>query len=127
MNIGQRLKYARRCRKVTQSELSESIGVSRGVITNIELNKVETPQSIVITALCNALKIDSDWLVYGRGDMDAHIGKLAEDSDMSEELYHAIDGLRAEEQVLLLQIIRLITLKPDHMYSKRYNPEEQGT
>lgn len=111
MNVGQRLKYARRCRKMTQSELAESIGVSRGVITNIELNKVEAPQSIVTTALCRALRIDSDWLIYGEGDMDVQMGKAAEDSDMSKDLYNAIDNLTAEEQVLLLQIIRLIRNK----------------
>lgn len=111
MSIGQRLKYARRCRKMTQSELSEAIGVSRGVITNIELNKVEVPQSIVTTALCRALKIDPDWLIYGEGDMDVQMHKVAEASDMSKELCNAIDNLTTEEQLLLMQIIQLIRKK----------------
>ena len=107
MSISQRLKHARRCRKMTQSELAECIGVSRGVITNIELNKVEVPQPIVTTALCSALDIDPDWLVYGEGDMDAKIGKVA-DSDISKELGNAINKLTTEEQLLLLQIVQLI-------------------
>lgn len=108
MNIGERLKYARRCRKLTQGELAECIGVSRGVITNIELNKVDSPQMIVTTALCKVLKIKPEWLIYGEGDMDVQMNIATEHSDMSKELYDAIDGLTAEEQTLLLQIIRLI-------------------
>lgn len=111
MNIGQRLKHARRCRKMSQIELAECIGVSRGVITNIELNKVEVPQSIVTTAICSALRIDPDWLIYGEGDMDVHMGKSAEGSDMSKELYNAIENLTSEEQILLLQIIQLMRNK----------------
>lgn len=99
MNIGQRLKYARRCRKVTQCELAERIGVSRGVITNIELDKVETPQPIVTTAICNVLDIDSEWLIYGEGDMDAHKRKTPEDQDMLKELSNSIDSLTTEEQL----------------------------
>lgn len=111
MNTGQRLKYARRCRKMTQSELAESIGVSRGVITNIELSKVEAPQPIVTTALCNILKIDPNWLVFGEGDMDAQVGKPKEESDMSKDLSYAIESLTTEEQMLLLEIVRLIRRK----------------
>ena len=108
MNIGQRLKYARRCRKKTQIELAECIGVSRGVITNIELNKVETPQPIVTAALCRTLEIASDWLIYGEGEMDAHMNKTAKDSDMSEELCNTINSLPTEEKILLLQIVQSV-------------------
>jgi len=96
---------------MTQSELAERIGVSRGVITNIELSKVEAPQPIVTTAICNILKIDPDWLIYGEGDMDIHMGKATEDSDMSKELSYAIESLTTEEQMLLLEIVRLIRKK----------------
>ena len=107
MNLGQRLKYARQCRKMTQIELAEGIGVSRGVITNIELNKVETPQPIVTAALCNILEIAPDWLIYGEGEMDAHVSKAAEDPDMTKELWNAINSMSTEEKTLLLQIMRL--------------------
>lgn len=111
MNIGQRLKYARRCRKMTQAELAEGIGVSRGVITNIEFDKVKAPQPIVTTAICKVLRIEPDWLLYGEGDMDAHFGKTAEEADMVKEINKRIEKLTTEEQVLLLQIIQLIRNK----------------
>lgn len=111
MNIGKRLKDARRRRKITQSELAEQIGVSRGVITNIELDKVKIPQPIVTKAICNALRISPDWLLDGKGDMDVRMGSMVMDSDMTEELSGAIDDLMTDEQALLLQIIQLMRKK----------------
>lgn len=111
MNIGQRLKYARRCRKMTQNDLAERIGVSRGVITNIELEKIGSPQPIVITALCNALMIETDWLLHGKGEMDAQRKSAGGKAEMSGELYKAIEDMTTEEQELLLNIIKLIRQK----------------
>ena len=39
--LGERLNYARKNRGFTQDSLAESIGVSRGVIFNLEKNKTE--------------------------------------------------------------------------------------
>lgn len=108
MNIGQRLKYARRSRKMTQNDLAERIGVSRGVITNIELEKVEAPQPIVITALCNALMIEPDWLMYGKGEMEVQTKSSENRAEVSNDLYSAIENLTNEEQILLLNVIKLI-------------------
>lgn len=60
--LGERLKYTRKKHGYTQDSLAEIIGVSRGVIFNLEKNKTE-PQSIVINAICQTLKINKDWLV----------------------------------------------------------------
>ncbi len=60
--LGERLKYTRKKHGYTQDSLAEIIGVSRGVIFNLEKNKTE-PQSIVINAICQTLKINKNWLV----------------------------------------------------------------
>ena len=108
MNIGERLKYARQSRKMTQNTLAELIGVSRGVITNIELGKVKAPQPIVITALCDALLIGPEWLVHGKGEMEVHAGSAGNKTKMPDDLYKAIERLSRKEQVMLLNIIKLI-------------------
>ena len=41
MGIGARLKQARSSKGYTQNSLADAIGVSRGVITNIEHEKAE--------------------------------------------------------------------------------------
>ena len=110
MNTGGRLKYARKYRKMSQDELSERIGVSRGVITNIELNKVANPQQIVIAAICRVLNIRQEWLLSGEGEMD-HMSGVAEKPVSPEDLYREISRLTTEEQELLLDVIRLIRKK----------------
>ena len=57
MSIGQRLKEARKSCKMSQDVLAEKIGASRGVITNIEHDKISRPQPMVVNALCNVLGI----------------------------------------------------------------------
>lgn len=108
MNLGQRLKYARRYRRITQNELAERIGVSRGAITNIELNKVKAPQQIVTAAICNALDINPEWLLYGKGEMENNFERMGIEGDVSKMLLGAISNLSLDEQEVILHIIRLI-------------------
>ena len=68
--LGERLNYARKQKGYTQDSLAQTIGVSRGVIFNLEKNKTE-PQAIVINAVCQILKINKEWLTDGTGDMES--------------------------------------------------------
>lgn len=70
MSIGNRLKKARKAHNMSQDMLAEKIGTSRGVITNIEHDKVDEPQPMVINTICDVLKLNKDWLLYGKGDME---------------------------------------------------------
>lgn len=42
MKMGERLRKARKAKGYTQESLAAAIGVSRGVVTNIEYDKAET-------------------------------------------------------------------------------------
>lgn len=80
MNIASRLKQARKEKGYTQDSLAKAIGVSRGVITNIEYGKVE-PQPLVMHAICDVLNVDEHWLRTGEGEMfkpKSHEEELAE-------------------------------------------------
>ena len=68
--LGERLNYARKQKGYTQDSLAQTIGVSRGVIFNLEKNKTE-PQAIVINAVCQILNINKEWLTDGTGDMES--------------------------------------------------------
>ena len=70
--LGARLNYARRKRGYTQNSLAEEIGVSRGVIYNLEKDKT-SPQPIVINAICQTLKISQNWLMTGDGEMEDNV------------------------------------------------------
>jgi transcriptional regulator with XRE-family HTH domain len=69
MSIATRLRQARKSRGYTQDSLAKTLGVSRGVIANIEYEKAE-PQAIVIHAICECLQISKNWLLSGEGNMN---------------------------------------------------------
>lgn len=98
--------YARRNSGYTQNSLAESIGVSRGVIFNLEKNKT-IPQAIVVNAICQTLNVNSDWLLNGVGEM-----KKREDTARSDkvlrELYEFVSELSEDEQLYLLDTAKAL-------------------
>lgn len=104
--LGERLTYARRNSGYTQNSPAESIGVSRGVIFNLEKNKT-VPQTIVINAICQTLNINSDWLMDGIGEMRQQEDPARSDKSL-RELYEFVRGLSGDEQFYLLDIVRAL-------------------
>ena len=83
--LGERVYYVRKSKGYTQDSLAESIGVSRGIIFNLEKNKTQ-PQLIVINAICQTLNINKEWLVNGIGEMeDTH--EASQSTKKLTELY----------------------------------------
>ena len=106
MSIGKRLKTVRKKRGISQYELAKSIGVSRGVITNIEYDKVQEPQAIIIDAIVNTLNINRQWLVDGIGEIE-DTGKH-QNNKVLAELYEVAKGLSEDEQLYLLDTVRAL-------------------
>ena len=105
MTIGERLKAARKKNGLSQDELAKSIGVSRGVVTNIEYDKVDEPQPIIIDAIVKALKIKKEWLLTGNGEMDDS-GDALHSAKTLAELYDVAQSLSEDEQLYLLDVIK---------------------
>lgn len=108
MSIGQRLRTARKARGMSQDMLAEKIGASRGVITNIEHDKIDRPQSMVVNAICNVLAIDKDWLLNGTGTMDLR-SELPRSQKVLAEIYEQVQLLSEEEQLFILDLIHSYT------------------
>lgn len=62
MNISEKLKLIRKANNLTQADFANSIGVSRGNLTNIELGKVE-PTHVFINCVALMYNIDKNWLL----------------------------------------------------------------
>ncbi len=107
--LGDRLKQARKSRGYTQESLADTIGVSRGVIFNLETNKTE-PQVIVVNALCHTLQISREWLVRGEGEMEAPAA-IPCSARILTELYDAMKGLSEAEQLYLLDVIKALKFR----------------
>lgn len=125
--LGERLNYVRKKKGYTQDSLAESIGVSRGVIFNLEKNKTE-PQAIVINAICQTLKINKDWLINGAGEMEDN-SEASQSAKILAELYEVAKSLSEDEQLYLLDTVRALKQRLskeirnplDNTYSTCYN------
>ncbi len=104
--LGDRLNYARKKRSYTQDSLAETIGVSRGVIFNLEKNKTK-PQTIVINAICQTLKINREWLMDGIGNME-EASEKSQSAMILAELYEVAKELSEDEQLYLLDTVKAL-------------------
>ncbi len=104
--LGERLSFARKKKGYTQDSLGETIGVSRGVIFNLEKNKTE-PQTIVINAICQTLKINKSWLLNGVGKME-NSSELSQSAKILAELYDVAKDLSEQEQLYLLDTVKAL-------------------
>ena len=99
-SMGERLKFARKSKGYTQVSLAAAIGVSRGVIFNLEKDKAPA-QRIVIQALCRTLRIRKDWLLDGTGDMNEPVN-ARQSAKILTELYDVAKGFSEPELLYLL-------------------------
>jgi len=104
--LGERLKYIRKSKGFTQITLANAIGVSRGVIYNLEKNKTP-PQAIVLKAICTTLGINENWLESGFGEIEI-VPENGRSSSILSELYEIVKGLSEQEQLFLLDLIKAV-------------------
>ena len=107
MSIGERLKNVRKKNGISQDELAKRIGVSRGVITNIEYNKIEEPQAIIVDALSKALNVNKQWLLTGKGEMDDNSEALRS-AKILAELHSIVKDFTEDEQLYLLDVSKAL-------------------
>ena len=84
-NINERIKKTRKQLKLSQDEFGKRLGVSRGVITNIEFNKTE-PKSLFIDLLCREFNVNENWLRTGEGKMFVQLTENAQFDLVCQEL-----------------------------------------
>ena len=104
MGIGERLRQAREKRGYTQKALGEALGMSRGVVTNIEYDRV-TPQPLVAGAICEILQIRSEWLLEGEEPME-DFGTVRRMTRVLSEIAESARMLSPAEQEYVLDMIK---------------------
>ena len=66
--MNERIKKLRQALNLSQDEFGKRLGVTRGAITNIELNKVE-PKPLFVDLICREFNASENWIRTGEGDM----------------------------------------------------------
>lgn len=113
MNIASRLKQARKSKGYTQNSLAHAIGVSRGVISNIEYGKTK-PQALIAQAICNTLCINEQWLISGEGQMERS-SVLEKRTQLLSEIYTLVKEFSENEQNYILDMIKTFQKHHEHI------------
>lgn len=93
MEFKDRLKQARKLRKLNQTKLGEMVGLDQTSISDLEQGKSQTTGKL--TELAVALRVDPIWLATGKGSMERTGG---EQHSPSEDDYALIPQYSAKGQ-----------------------------
>lgn len=112
--INSRILKLRKNLKLSQTEFGKSIGVSRGVINNIDLNLVDvSTKPLLVDQICKEYNVNRIWLETGEGEMFEDISRdeeialrvgqiLSEDDDsFKKQLIGVLTALDDDEWELL--------------------------
>lgn len=124
MDIYDRVKFVRKQNHLTQEEFAKGLGLTRIVISNIELKKVE-PKENFLDFVCKIYNVNRDWLYGGVGEpfkeiddaqkIAAFIGSLvADDGDpFKRRMVSLLADLTPEEWKLLERMAERLTKKEE--------------
>lgn len=102
--INQRVLLLRKSLKLNQTEFGERIGVSRGVINNIDLSIVDIEtKPLLIQQICKEYNVNRVWLETGEGDMFESVGR---DEEIALFLGEVLAG---EDDSFVKRLIRALT------------------
>ena len=122
--LNDRIKLIRKSLGLTQVEFGKRLGLTRGAITNIELNKTE-PKPLLIDLICRIFNVNEDWLRTGEGEMFLPLtrsekiakfaGKILRDESPSfqRQLVELLAELDTEEWEMLERFAQKLAKKMD--------------
>ena len=114
--MNERIKKLRQALNLSQDEFGKRLGVTRGAITNIELNKVE-PKPLFVDLICREFNASENWIRTGEGEMfvekteseelAAFFGDLLKDEpDFRHRLIAAMSRLTLDEWKVLEKLAK---------------------
>ena len=112
--MNERIKKLRQTLGLSQDEFGRRLGVTRGAVTNIELNKVD-PKPLFVDLICREFNVNENWLRTGEGDMfiqrtrdeelAAFFGDvLSGEPDFKRRLLSVLSRLDTEEWAMLEKV-----------------------
>ena len=112
MGIGSRFKEIRKAQGQSQTEFAESLGVTRGVVSNIELGKIEnlTTKMPFFRLVCDRYGINLDWLMHGTGEM-------IEDVSRDDEIITSVSEIFVGEDQFKKDLISVLVKLPEEHWS----------
>ena len=108
MTLGERIKSVRKQYKLTQTEFAESLGASRGMIVNVEMDKISnmTAKKPLLQLICDKYGISPAWLIDGEGEMMQDLSREQEIVKAVSDMFTGDDGFKQD-------IISMMVKLPD--------------
>jgi Predicted transcriptional regulators len=113
------MKELRKILKLSQTELGDRLGVSRDVISNIELGRVEFKEHL-IKLICKEFNVSYIWLKNGEGEIfDSSFEDtmvlldriMTGDNETAKRVFSSFAKLSNDEWLLIEKIIDSISTK----------------
>ena len=128
--MNERIKAVRLALGISQEEFGKRLGVTRGAITNIELNKVE-PKPLFVDLICREFNVNEDWLKNGAEPMflqrsrneepSAFFGDLLNgEPDFKHRLISVMSRLSVDQWQMLADMANMLV---EEMQKEKPSPE----
>lgn len=98
--MNERIKKLRQQLGLSQDEFGRRLGVTRGAVTNIELNKVE-PKPLFVDLICREFNVNEEWLRTGEGEM-------FKPKSRNEELFEFVTNAIGEPTGIQAQLLTVM-------------------
>lgn len=108
MNFGERLVKAREILGFKQSEFAKEIDLAAQSLARYEKNKVN-PSVEFITKLTNMFKINSNWLLTGKGEM-------LQDNEFKISIPNKLNSNISDKEIEILDAYRKLNQKKQKLY-----------
>lgn len=106
MNIGDRVKALRKANGLSRSDFAKSLGVSSGVIANIELQRTSGVESkkALFSLMCDKYGCRREWLIDGEGEMMQDLSREQEIIRAVSEMFTGDDSFKQDVISMLVKL-----------------------
>lgn len=117
MTSNSRVRELRKTLKLSQTKFGEKLGVSKDVIVNIELERVELKE-LMLNLICKTYNVNPLWLAEGKGDMFFEVSEgLIDDlaieyelTDIEKKIVSNFVKLPPDERAQVIETIKKIII-----------------
>ena len=108
MTLGERIKSVRKQNKLTQTEFAKSLGASRGMIVNVEMDKISnmTAKKPLLQLICDKYGINPACSIDGEGEMMQELSR-------EQEIIKAVSDMFTGDDSFKQDIIPMLVKLPD--------------